>query len=86
MNLLTPKAYGPFPSIAVYSDILTAFAAVQVYTKAYRYAFYKRNTWPIKIIYAYNKAEQAESKAKTLVIYSQRQQKNTCSKKYSYKI
>ena len=86
MNLSAPKACGPPPSAAVYPDIPTAFAAVQAHAKAHGYAFYKRDTRPTKIIYACDKAEQAESKAKTLVIYSQRQQKNTCSKKYSYKI
>ena len=86
MNLLASKACGPSPFAAVYPDILTAFAVVQAYAKAYGYAFYKRDTRSTKIIYACDKAEQAESKAKTLAIHLQRQQKDTCSKKCGCKM
>ena len=81
MNLSAPKACGPPPSAAVYPDIPTAFAAVQAHAKAHGYAFYKRDTRPTKIIYACDRAGQAESKAKTFVIHLQRQRKDPFSKK-----
>ena len=68
MDLLLPKDYRPLPPIVVYLDILTAFTALQAYVRAYRYALFKRDSQPPKVltrvIYTYNKEGKGDSRAK----------------------
>ena len=73
MDLLIPKDYSPPSPIVVYPDIPTAFTALQAHTKAHRYAFYKRDSQPTKVIYACNRVGKAESRAKNPSIHLQRQ-------------
>ena len=72
MDLLLPKNYSLPPLVVVYDDIPTAFTALQAHAKAHRYAFYKRDTRPTKVIYACDRSGKAESKAKDLNIHEKR--------------
>ena len=86
MEPLTPTACGPPPIAAVYDSIPTAFAALQVYTKAYGYAFIVRSIYPnksnpIRIIYAYNRQDKTLSKSQNPEINPKRHRKGACSKR-----
>ena len=47
----SPKAYSHPFSEAVYADLFTIIAAIQKYAKYNRYALFKRDTKPARVVF-----------------------------------
>jgi hypothetical protein len=69
------------PPEALYPDRDTAFKAVQLHAKEHGYAVLKRDTKPLRLLLACDRAGQYQSKGKDPGIYKSRQRDATGSKK-----
>jgi hypothetical protein len=51
----SPKACGPLPEEAVYTDLSTVIAAITRHIKANGYALFKRDAKPKRIVFTYDR-------------------------------
>ena len=82
----TPYVCGPPPLEAVYTDLDTAVAAIQSYTKLYGYALCKRDSKAKRIVYIYDRFSATQSKGRNPNIYATKRRLGSRSKKCSCKM
>jgi hypothetical protein len=69
------------PLEAVYTDLATAVAAIQLHAKGYRYAFVKVITRLLRALYSCDRAGKYDSKGKDPATDKTKQRKKTATKK-----
>jgi len=80
-NMDLSKACGPPPTAAIYTDLSTAVAAIQAHAKCNGYALFKRDSRPLRVVYACDRYSKPQARAKNPDIHESKQWKGSRSKK-----
>ena len=84
MNSSTPSM--PPPLEAVYTDLSTATTAIQSHARSHRYALYKRDGKPNRIVYAYDRYRKPPPKRESRSVHESKERTGARSKKCDCKM